>query len=72
MAWVCNYEANILGNLLMEEAVDKKSFGCVFVTLGICIYPTLLPLSRCDIRSIFKWSTAGFNSVFLLGWSNQG
>ena len=32
----------------------------------ICIYPTPPPPAGCDTRSIFMWSTAGLNSVFLL------
>ena len=30
----------------------------------VCIYPTPLPRTGCDIRSIFKQSTTGLNSGF--------
>ena len=35
----------------------------------VYIYSTLPLQTKCDTRSIFKWSRAGFNSVFfLLDW----
>ena len=38
-------------------------------TTHICIHLTPLLQEGCDTRSIFKWSTAGLDSVFfLLDW----
>ena len=42
------------------------SFYNITFNTWVCIYPTPPSQAVCNTRSIFKWSTAGFNAEFFL------
>ena len=59
--WLCKC-------ILNKKVLPLSHKSCYIYTLDVCIYPTPPPWAGCDIRSffLFKWSTFGLNSVFLL------
>ena len=53
-----------------KSITDNASSITKIHILYIGIYPTPLPQTRCNTKSIFKWNTIGLNSVFLSSTSS--